>query len=271
MAIDTVIHAQIHAEGCTAELYVNGVPVSRIHPDRTAFESVAAEEYLVPGRNRIELLIEPGSHPSAARFESRYLDLGDATAVARLVRFPDGEIVEPERGQVLIEVRYAKDPDRPGPREVPISLSGEADLGSAHGRWSYQDAPVLDLDEATVSEAIGVIDAVAAACRARSAQALMALGEVKNREALRAYPALTEEMLRSDLQESFEYYGKMGDFVAPRRPEQHDFRLVAGGRMIECVDRDWGASLRLVSPATGDGLPFPLLLARIDGRLTIVR
>jgi hypothetical protein len=271
MGLDTVIHAQLTAEGCTAELYVNGIPVSRIHPDRTAFESVAAEEYLIPGRNRIEILVEPGSHPSVARTEARNLDLGDATVIGRLVRFKEGEFVEASRGDILAEVRFQREPDERDPRIVPRSVSTEVDLGAANGRWAFQDAPVLDLDEATIAEAIGVLDAVADAVRARSVQGVMALGELKNRDALRAYPALGEEMIRADLQESFDSYAKLSDFVAPRRPEQHDFRLVAGGRILETIDRDWTASLKLSSPATGEEVPFPLMLARIDGRLRIVR
>jgi len=271
MALDTVIHAQIQAEGCTAELYVNGIPVSRIDPDRTPFESVAVEQHLIPGRNRIEVLVEPGPHPSVARTEGRYADLGAATAVGRLVRFADGVFAEPSRGDVLVEVKFEPDPDHPGPRVFPASVSTEVDLGPANGRWAWQDAPVLELDEPTVAEAARVLDAIAAGYQSLSAQTLWALSELNIKDTLRAYPALDEAALRADLELILQHYGQKPERVHPRAADQHDFRVVAGGRMIECVDRDWKPSLRLKDPDDESAIPYPVLLARIDGRLGIVR
>jgi hypothetical protein len=57
----------------------------------------------------------------------------------------------------------------------------------------------------------------------------------------------------------------------PLTPKRFDFRLVADGRMLDCVDRDFTASLRLRDPDDGSALPHRVLLARIDGRLRIVR
>lgn len=271
MGLDTVIHAQIDAEGCTAELYLNGVPVSRVHPERTSFESVAAEEYLVPGRNRLEILLEPGSRPSVTRSEERRVDLGAARAVARLVRFADGEIAEASRGELLAEVRYAPEPDEPTTRVVPHAVAVEVDLGQANGRWSWQDAPPLTLDEATVAEAVAVLEAIGAAFQKGSAEALWALGEVKNREAMRAYPAADEAFVRGLLDESLARYAELADRVFPMDAAERDFRLVAGGRIIDCLDRDWYPSLRLVSPGSGNAVPFSAMLARVEGRLRLVR
>jgi hypothetical protein len=271
MGQDTVVHAQIHAEGCTAELYVNGVPVSRIHPDRTAFESVAVEQLLIPGRNRIELLVEPGSRPSRVRTEARHHDLGDAAAVGRLVRFPDGVFAEASRGEVLREVRLERPAGSIGARTVPESFSAEVDLGQAHGRWAWQDAPVLDLEEALVAEARAALDEIAQAWQACSIEGLWALSALNVRETRRAYPALDEASLRADLELLMNHYARARERVAPRASEQHDFRTVAGGRMLECIDLDWAPSLRLLDPDDGSQVPYPVLLARVDGRLCVAR
>jgi hypothetical protein len=191
--------------------------------------------------------------------------------VGRLVRFADGVFAEPERGDVLVEVKFAKDPDHPGPRVFPASVSTEVDLGAANGRWAWQDAPVLELDEATVAEAVAVLDAIAAGYQSLSVQTLWALSELNIKDTKRAYPVLTDEALRSDLEQILQHYGKKPDRVYPRAPEEHDFRVVAGGRMIECVDRDWKPSLRLKDPDDESAIPYPVLLARIDGRLRVIR
>jgi hypothetical protein len=268
---DTITHAQLLAEGCTAELYLNGIPTSRIHPDRLPNESVDVESLIIPGRNRLELLVEPGSHPSVARTEARHLDLGpEVVAVGRLMRYRDGEITD-DRGDKLVEVRFERDPDQRGGRTVPISYSAEVDLGPANGRWAWQDAPVLTLDEALVAEACTVLDQVREAWASRSPSALWALSGRHVADGVRAYPHLGEDGLRGLLAEMLAQYENTPEFVFPRVPEEHDFRLVAGGRLLECVDRDWYPSVRFKSPATGNAVPFAVFLARLDGQLVVAR
>lgn len=266
-----VVHAQIEARGCTAELYLNDIPVSRIHPGRTAFESVAVEQLLVPGKNRIEVLVEPGSRPSRARLEARDLPAVDFEAIGRLVRLPDGEFTDPENGEVLAEARAVRPPDTTGVLGFPRSAIAEVDLGAAHGRWAFLDAPLLVLDDALVAEAGRVLDEIARAYRDLSAPRLWALSELHIRDSLRAYPAVSEASLRADLEEILAHYGRVADRVVPRDESRHDFRLVGGGRLVECVDDDWAPSLRLRDPDDGSAVPHPVLLARIDGRLRVVR
>jgi hypothetical protein len=41
--------------------------------------------------------------------------------------------------------------------------------------------------------------------------------------------------------------------MSPLEPEQFSFRLAAGGRLVECVNKDWQAAVR----ATSDDEPHP--------------
>ncbi len=272
MALDRVLHAQLHVERCTAELFLNGIPIVHIDPKRrTAFESRAVEQFIVPGKNRVELLVEPGPHPSVARTELRQMKLGDAWAVARLVSFPDGVFTEPENGTVLGEVRFERLPDQDESRTMPASLVGEVELASANGRWAWQDAPVLDPGDALVAEARAVLEELAAAYRVGSAPAIWKLFEGPTKDLARAYPAFTEAMAKSELELLTAHFTKIPDRVIPFKPEEHDFRIVGGGRLIECVDRDWKGSLRIKDPDDGSETPVTHLLARLDGRLRVVR
>ncbi len=267
---DTVLHAQIDAKGCTAELWLNDVPIARITPERTPFESAPVEEYAIPGGNRLEILIEPGSRPSLGRGEQRQLDLGDATVVARLVRFHEGDIVEPQRGDVLGEVRFDRPPGWSGPRRFPESRSIDVDLGAANGRWGWQDAPLLTLDDALVTEADGVLEALADAFRTLSSVGLYAISELQIADVLRAYPAVSAPLVREDLDATMALLSSVPERALPRDPSRYDFRLVAGGRMMECVDVDYRPSLWTGDPS-GEPSPCRTLLARIDGRLRLVR
>lgn len=270
MAKNTVLHAQLQVKGCVAELYLNDIPLTRVDAKVAGSETRPVEEYIVPGSNRLEILVEPGSRPSLARTEQRQLDVGDATAVARLVRFRDGEWTDAP-GEVLGEVRFARPETFQGQRVFPQGLSIAIELGAANGHWDWQDAPELEMGEPLIAEATGVLEALARALRSASMDNVWPLKELEKRDVVRAYPGLNESDMRSTMAEGLAHYAKLGDPVVPLDRESFDFRLIAGGRMLECVNADWTPSLRLLGPDTGLEVPYKALLARIDGRLRVVR
>jgi hypothetical protein len=274
-----VICATLEVQRCRAELYVNGFPLARLGPDGIVGTGMPVQQFLVPGTNEIELLIEPGSHPSVARTAARELDRRSATATARLLRFPDGAMMEVENGELLCEVSWEGKPDggegQPAllaaPNRYPKSIARQVDLGALAGRWSWQDAPELQPDAALIDEARAVLDALKRAIESGSAPAYSALVEEATREGARAYP-VREARRTSELHAAFvAHYAAGKPPVLPLDRTHHDFRLVAGDRVLECVDDDFTPSLKLRDPETGAALPFSMLLARIDGRLQVVR
>ena len=264
-----VIYAELEVNACTAELYVNGFPLSRLAPETTHFEAIAAQEFLIPGDNTIELLVEPGTRPSLARTERRDLATPGASATARLVRYPDGVFTEAANGEVLAEINWL---GRPEVAAFPQSMSRLATLGSQHGRWAWQDAPVLVLDEQLILEARAVLDDVARTLRQGDVDAAWRATEIRAREGLRAYPSMSEAEARVELGKVLAYYRTVPEPVRPFTPDRHDFRLVAGDRALQCIDVDWSASLKLENPSDpGELVPYALFLARIGDRLQVVR
>ncbi len=156
-------------------------------------------------------------------------------------------------------------------RREPQSRAVLVDLGAANGKWAWQDAPELSMGDELIAEARAVLQQLADALRSGTVDQLWALQEVQFTEALRAYPAQTEAGMKSDIGSRVSNYRVLSDPVIPLVEEELDFRLVAGGRVLECVNRDWAPSLRLRGPTTGLEVPYDVLLARIDGKLSVVR
>jgi hypothetical protein len=230
--------------------------------------SIAVQELLVPGDNELELLVEPGTSPSRARVEYHEERLSGASAVARLVRFPDNVITDAANGELVVDVQWKS---QDGVREAfPKAIAKRAALGPWAGRWPWQDAPPLVLDDALVDEARAVLAELGDAFRRGSAAAYRVLLEAQSSDALRAYPALSEEFVQTDLERLVAHYHASPEPVLPLVRERHDFRLVAGDRMLQCIDKDWRPSLRLRDPS-GQEVPYPIFLARLDGRLRVVR
>ena len=271
MGASTIILAQLDTEDCTAELYLNGVPLIRIAPPKMRIQNASAEMLVVPGTNRLDVLVEPGSQPSTARAEYRELEFRPMHAIGRLIRFPEGVPGTVENGELLGETSFVWADGRPERRAFPADIGTQIELFSANGRWAWQDATPLVLNDELIAEVRALLHQVEAAIRAADGDRLWKLTELQTRDVQRAYPAVTEGFLRGELATLMDHYKKSADPVIARDPAQHDFRLVAGGLMLQLVDRDYSTSFKLRHPGDGSAVPYRIFVARIDGQLRIVR
>jgi hypothetical protein len=271
MSSPTIVLAQLEVQDCTAELYVNGVPALRAAPRNVPLHNIAVEDLIIPGTNRLDLIIEPGPRPAEAGAERREITYRPMGAAGRLICFPEGVPGLVEYGHLIANVGFQWTGEIPARRVFPIEETTHVDLGPAHGRWGWQDAPLLNLDEALFNEACALLDKVEAVLRARRADEFWQLTELQIRDVLRAYPALHEPQLRAELATLMAHYEKIDDPVMPRDRSQHDFRLVAGGRLLQLIDRDWTTSFKLRDPIDRSPVPYRIFVARIGGELRIVR
>jgi hypothetical protein len=264
-----VIYAELHVRGCTAELYLNGIPLRRNVSPVQPFSAIPVHQYLIPGTNELEVVIEPGPTPSRARRGSTMKAAVGASAVARLVRYEEGQFTDSEEGERLVEIRWEGATDT---QEVfPKSVAKQVALGARSGRWCWQDAPPLVLDEATHAEIEGVLGTVARGFARGDAKPVLELLEPRFNEGIRAYPVNDAATLTAELTDYVREVANEGWIVHPMRREEHDFRLVAGERMVELVNRDWRPTLRFKAPEDEEDVPYAMMLARIDGRLKVVR
>ena len=267
--METIVYAEVEATDCLAVLYLNGIPLFAAGRRGVIFNSLPVRQFLVEKTNQLELVVEPVERPSEARGHFRKLTLTGKKATARLVRYPEGEVARVENGQVLVELSWASDGLE---ATYPLSFIGQALVPEATAHWSWQDAPLLELDDSLRNEAVRCIETLADTIRRRDLDGFMAATEVKLADAFVAYPRQTQAGARNELGAFIEFWTRDGaDPIVSLDPDAHDFRLVAGGRMLEAVDRDGYSSLRLRDPKDGEAIPYPLYLARIGGVLRVVR
>lgn len=273
MSESTIVLSQLVIENCSAELHLNGAPLSRLTNDGISAENMAAEQWLIPGTNTIEVVVEPGSTPSIARTASKDLDYAKPmTAIGRLIRFRDGVKATVDNGELLVEARFEWRDGQPNRMQFPASASASADLGAAHGAWLWQSAPVLTLDEALIDEARALMDELEANIRGGNLEGLWRLTELQMMDCVRAFSAVSEEFLRGELASMIATYrGADPDPFIPRIREQHDFRLVCGGRLLQLVDKDFKPSFRLLDARTQQIAHFPTYVGRVGKELKVLR
>jgi hypothetical protein len=264
------IYLHIDARGVRAEVELNGFPTLAAMRAPQDGSEAAVQQLLVPGVNELLLRVEPGPRPSAAASERRVLSRPDAWAVARLVRYPDGALLHPENGTVLAELAWTTT-EGASSEVFPVERRASVTLGGAFGRWAFQDAPVLTLDAALVAEARALLEALGQAMWRGPTMEYKRLIAVHTAEALRAYPAWNRADQEAFLNRLSAAYQRAPEPGFRLLADRHDFRLVAGGRVLQCVDDDFEGSLRLIRQDGSGEMRSAVHLARIDGALRVVR
>jgi hypothetical protein len=265
--MESIVYAEIESMGCYATLWLNDVPLFSAGRFGVRMSHGTVRHFSWPGHNKLELFVEPVPKPSDARTERRKLRLTDAWASARLVRYEDGVMANVENGEVLLDLRYKSDGAE---EEFPVHVEESVALPDALHHWGWESAEPLSVDEPLMHEASALLDTIADVIRSGDVGAFMALSATKIQDADKAYPAGASS--RVDQVAGFiEQWHRAPDCVLPLDASAHDFRVVGGGRLLETVDTDGRASLRFREPTTGGIAPFRMFLAKLNGKLQVVR
>jgi hypothetical protein len=270
----SVVYAEMSLTNCRAELYLNGIPVGRRQAGQLPEFSVSVQQFLIDGKNLLELVINPDSTPSLARSGSADSVMAGGRAEARLVRYPEGVYPGDPQGKVLIKVSWGGENRsvEKNPAGYPLVVSRTADLGPQFGRWCWQDAPRLTLDPATRDSIAAVIRTVREALAKGDPDPIVELSRISYEEGARAYPATTSAWLEGRFRKFLARAAqKPGWCIDPVDPSDWDLRLVADGRLVECLARDWRPIVRTKPLPDDEPYEFPMLLGRIDGKWRIVR
>jgi hypothetical protein len=262
-----VIHVELLVSECSAELFLNDIPVDRLTPQRPHL-SYPAHLQLVDGENRLELVIEPGPTPG----ESRKPGAGPATAtgdaVGKICAYVPGQFTNEANAEVLGRVEWRAGAPAPFPQTVAASVN----LGRRFGRWNWESAAPLTLDAATVDSVAGILRQIRTTLSAGDPSYLASLGQAKFENAARAYPGETAAQIEQQFRDFILQQASRGrlDFQ-PLSPADFDFRLVAGRRIVECINKDWRPALRTIPPANAT-IPgyFPMFLSYFNGRWNAV-
>lgn len=276
---------ECEAEGCVVELYLNDQPVERRGEGRGLgkFYNGQCNHELVPGENELTLVISPGPTPAStlrARPErpgrARRLSIRrneepkPGKATCKLTRYLEHEVIGSPAGELLLELSWELEPT--AERHWPQVVSATVELGELWGRWAWQDAEPLTLDEQTRAEVKLFLEDLHAALSNKDLDPLIERSRSRVAEISRAYELPAGQKEEEVRKNAAFFQEQEGWGMAPLDWEQADLRLCGRRRLIECVAQD-GMSLLRELPRGEHGVvnSWPLFLAKIDGRLEIVR
>jgi hypothetical protein len=271
--------AQFAFHHVNGEVRVNGIPIWSVPKDLgMTDQTLPINAYLVAGTNTAELVLEIEGTPSTCMRPHQVKPKDDQLGVLRVIRMGlEGGFPAPSTGTVLGSVEWQGKLEKN--EQCPRSVSFAFDAGSGFGPWSWQAAPSLKLDEATVLEAQVLIEQVRACLRSGNAKELLRLIEVNFRETGEAFGATSDAEDVAQLEQWIVQWAEEPERVLPMDPAELDLRLVAADRIIMALNKDWTHAVRLRQDVTDQDdnprghidLPYSLMMARIGKKLAIVR
>ena len=268
LGINKMIQVEMEKRNCDVEVYVNGIPMRRSLFSQP-FNSITAHQYLIDGANEIELVIFPGSTPSQARLGKQEHDVTGVYAEARLVKYPVGVYPRDPSGEVLTKITWHGQTNE---KEVfPKIVSMKSDLGPMFGRWIWQDSEKLVLNKHTMDEITKYVKEFHSAFLKGDGRNILNSGKMRFDAVYRAYPGRNRENDDAlDLRDIKERQDNPAWKVTPLNPTQFDFRLCAGNRLVEIVNKDWKPTIRGIFEDTGEEYSYRMFLSRINGKFHMV-
>lgn len=270
MASDWIV-LEARVDGASAELYVNDIPVARIAPPGPRAVALPVNQYLHRGSNHVSLVVNPGPTPATALApHPEPWRAPGAIATASLARYRTGAVSGDGSGEVLGSVAWASRADGE-PEPFPQRVDGDVTVPLPLGPWTWQSAEELALDDATVGAVASVIEIVRSGLEAGDIASFLELGSRGLREIARAYDDSPDEgvhTLRAVVQHS---RGAAHWRFPPLPRDAWDLRLVAGGRMVECIGRDWEPIVRSITDSEANSFQMPMLMGRVAGTWAILR
>lgn len=258
--------------GCEAEVYLNDIPLGRISgegvsplPDRFG---MTVSDYVVNGPNRMELMLFTGERPSLSKAPQGQRDTAGVRAWIRLAEYDPGMAIG-DGGYTLHELFF--DGDR-GEMPAPIAVGDSVSVISQFSSpWAWELAEPLVMSGALIGEATRFIEDLWHIMSTRDVAGQNALSEVNVREGCLAYGSDYRQTRADHNAILADIFGDPTFAMRPLEHERFDFRLCAGGRLVECVGLDWKPVIRSEPDAGGTILRIPLLLGRLQGRMTWLR
>ncbi|CAN5681097.1 hypothetical protein BH09PSE5_BH09PSE5_12640 [soil metagenome] len=265
--MDRLLSLRLRSIGCAAQALVNGVPVASIAADG-ASTCVPVHEYLVEGKNQVELVIDP---PGAASVTAPSVSVA-ATAMGaslRLLLPRIGMPVSEASARSLVELDWTcAEGDI---HEPPIRVHRAVELPINFPRWRWLEVPPRD-DLAAIQPLVAeFVQEMAGALIRGNSDPFVASARVRFEDVALAYQQPMADLV-SRWHSRIQLLHVTGGLrmVMPAAVDVV-LRSCAGGRLFECLGRDGRPALR--TEARGDGAvhSWPIRVAVVGGRCHVMR
>jgi len=228
--MEKITYLQLYIQHCRVEALVNDIVIQRKYEKNITTITQPIHEFLVAGENILSLNVLPYVGPE---FEPT------AQVHLRIARFNEGDFLEFTGGELLAEIIFSEQHLIEGASRRTFRQTEPFHANSSK-TWVWQQAKPLVLNDETIKALNKFIGAIHRDIKAKVADNILPLAQIKIEEVAHCYPSVS---IDERLQEMQKYilvprdHNEPLDFV-PLNVHNLDYRLAAGGRLVECKGRD---------------------------------
>jgi hypothetical protein len=258
--------------GLRAEVWVNEIPVGIVVPGDASPVAIPVNQFLTFGRNSVGVMLHAGpvpsragdpwpSHPSAVSYT------GAAKLNLRIAQYA------PDQTALADDPPSAATIDWQGPAvPQPSYLQRELDVPTRLGPWIWESATrFANVDSRLRSRVLEYLSYLHGLLNERRFDAFVDESAIKFNDLTERAYGLPPEPMRRQMLEALNSQSSPPNVLEPLNPNDLDLRLVAGGRMIECLRSDRRYVLEYQAPGQDDEFFLPTMIGETAGRWRILR
>jgi hypothetical protein len=258
---------QLVVRGCTAEAWLNGLPIARGTPQAPRVV-VAAHEAALVGTNRLELIVGPdAAAPGAAALLKTAPEAMAAQLHLLLPRI--GAPIEDSQSRLLARIEWACAVG--DAFEFPARQVRDVDLPLRLPRWRWLDAPIVPQTPTLPQQVHTFVSGLARDLTRGQTESFIAATRLRTEELAIAYQRDPETELARLREWLEQLYASSRLIWQPLVLEEMHLRRVAGGRLVECLGPGGRAALATVPDKSATVLALPLRLSLVEGRFYVLR
>jgi len=265
--MDRLMVVKLVTRHCTAEAWLNGLPMARATPLMPEVV-VPVHEAAVEGANRLEMVVGPDSGSAGAAALLQTAPVG-MVAQLHLLLPRMGNPVDEAQSRTLVRLDWACAAG--DPLSLPARQTHDVQLPIRFPRWRWLDAPIVQPTPALVQQAHAFVSGLARDLARGQTESFMTAVRLRTEEVALAYQRSIESETSRLREWLDQMYASSSLVWQSLMPDEMQLRRIAGGRLLECLAGEGRAALTTVPDKTATTVALPLRLSVVEGRFYVLR
>jgi len=255
-----------------AEVLVNDIPVAMLGPGDSSPFVVPVNQFVVKGRNSLGVILHAG--PDIGTADQPWPNgvgapgyTGPATATIRIGYYAENETALGTDKPALVSLHWE---GMATPRPQRLERAFDAAIEAAPFAWQSA-TPIAVVDAATRVQALDYLGRLHALLAHAQFDEFIGEQSVKLEEIAKVAYGVPADYMRAPMLQALRAHSAPPYALEPFNRDDIDLRLIANGRMIECLKRGRRPLFEFRRPGSDETLSLPVMLGRIDGRWQVLR
>lgn len=272
MEKDRSLILEVNIYGCDIEVYLNDIPITLMRFENGERESIPVSQFIVTGINSLTFVINPNNPPSESKtLFSPAKIINDFSFEVTIKSYPRNVFPGDPSGEELFFAKVSSKEIDDEKSLFPIIIKRNFNYNVNSALWIWQKSPKMQLSSELVEEVKSFLIQLKSTLNKGDPSFFIERSMPRVKETLSSYFSNDIdgwiESFVSDVKEL-----ESQNLKVILNLESLDLRLVAGGKLIDCISKDWLPALRTEPKEDGESdIYYNLMISKINNSFWIIR